>query len=216
LTVVHGPVEEALLPLWRNLAANLDCDQEAADGAFDALMARYAEPHRHYHNSAHLQQMFTILDRLEPQRPQAVDLAVWYHDAVYDPRAQDNEEASARLARQELSQLHVPSEIVEETCRLILLTRSHEADDPSGRLLLDADLAILGEPEPIYSAYAAAIRQEYAWVPDDRYRQGRADVLRRFLARPYIYHTPLMRVSHEAAARRNLQREIEELASRGR
>jgi predicted metal-dependent HD superfamily phosphohydrolase len=157
--------------------------------------------------------MFTVLDRLQPQRSLEVDLAVWFHDAVYDPRSQDNEEASARLARQELSQLHVSPETIEETCRLILLTRSHEADDPSGRLLLDADLAILGEPEPIYTAYAAAIRQEYAWVPDDRYRQGRADVLRRFLARAHIYHTPLMRASHEASARRNLGGEIQGLVS---
>lgn len=209
----HGPVEDTLLPLWRNLLGGMGCDREKADRVFNALMARYAEPHRHYHNPAHLKQMFTILDRLQSQRPAELDLAVWFHDAVYDPRAQDNEEASAQFARQELSQLRIAPDIIEETCRLILLTRSHEAEDPSGQLLLDADLAILGEPEPIYTDYATAIRQEYAWVPEDRYRQARADVLRRFLARPHIYHTALMRASHEATARANLEQEIQELAS---
>jgi predicted metal-dependent HD superfamily phosphohydrolase len=169
--------------------------------AFADLAARYSGPDRHYHNLTHI---CAVLDVIEAHsREPSLRLAAWLHDVISDPRAGDNEEQSAAYARRLL-----PGPLADETTRLILLTKTHATapDDLSGRLLLDADLSILGGEPAEYDAYAAAIRREYAWVPDAEYRLGRAQVLERFLARPLIYQTAMMAVMEEAA-RANLRRE---------
>jgi predicted metal-dependent HD superfamily phosphohydrolase len=145
----------------------------------------------------------------------AVQLAVWFHDAVYDPRAKDNETRSAALAAECLGSLAVPSDVIGKVAELVEAT-AHLSDDRAPAdadtaVLLDADLAILGASEARYQRYAADVRREYAFVPDDDYRKGRADVLRRFLARERIYYTTPMHAEGEEAARRNLRAELERL-----
>jgi predicted metal-dependent HD superfamily phosphohydrolase len=179
-------------------------DAVSARQVGEELLARWDEPHRRYHDRAHLRRMLEVLG---PDAPAPVRLAAWYHDAVYDPRAADNEERSAALAAAQLPGLDVdPAEVV----RLVLLTRDHAADptDPAGALLCDADLAILAAPEPEYAAYVAAVRAEYAFVPDDAFRAGRAAVLRRLLALPALFHA---HPGWEAPARANLSTELAQL-----
>jgi predicted metal-dependent HD superfamily phosphohydrolase len=179
-------------------------DPVAARQVGESLLARWDEPHRHYHDRTHLRRM---LDVLGPAAPAAVRLAAWYHDAVYDPRAADNEERSAALAAAQLPALGVhPAEVA----RLVLLTRDHAPDpaDRAGALLCDADLSILAAPEPEYAAYTAAIRAEYSFVPDPAFRTGRATVLRRLLALPTLFHA---HPTWEPQARANLTRELHTL-----
>jgi predicted metal-dependent HD superfamily phosphohydrolase len=177
------------------------------EAAFADLVARYGEPHRHYHTLDHVR---AVLDSL-PGAGLALSFAAWYHDAIYDTRSDDNEERSAALMR---STLRVPIEDLDGAARLILLTKTHQTTpaDAKGLALLDADLAILSAGETIYDEYAAAIRREYDWVPEEAYRRGRAGVLRRFLERERIYHTVRMR-GREDVARGNLRRELERLGS---
>ena len=191
------------LDRWRALLAPFGAPLRDIDDAFARLDALYAEPHRHYHTRPHIESVLALLPSPSP----ALALAAWLHDAVYDPRRGDNEERSAELARALLAPLGVPATVVAEAERLILLTKAHEADDPDGQALLDADLAVLAAPEDGYDAYAAAIRREYDWVPEEDWRAGRAAVLARFLARPRIYH----RLGKDGAARRNLSRELARL-----
>jgi predicted metal-dependent HD superfamily phosphohydrolase len=202
----------ALQSSWTCCLTALGCPPALAQQAFADLLQRYGEPHRHYHTLEHVGSMIALLERLHGDLPSApaLVLAVWLHDAVYDPRAQDNEVRSAALARSLLPLLNVPADVVKETARLILLTKTHQAgpEDTAGRLLLDADLSILGADEAEYDRYAEAIRREYAWVPDDAYRQGRARVLRQFLERPSIFAAPPLRAQAEEQARRNLEREL--------
>jgi len=189
---------------WRALLADLGRDDPEAVG--DDLLRRWDEPHRHYHTSAHLGAMLALVADAGP----AVRLAVWFHDAVYDPRSDRNEEDSAALAREALGRLGLAADLVAEVSRLVLLTKSHATTpgDDAGRLLLDADLAVLGTPPDEYDAYAAAIRREYAWVEEAAYRAGRAAVLERFLQREWIFQTERFRAGREGPARDNLAREI--------
>ena len=191
-----------LLPRWLRLLPG-------AEDAFADLASRYREPTRHYHTLDHIRAVLDRLDALWPDAPPALQLAAWLHDVVYDSRAADNEERSADYARAILPALGVPSDVIEETARLIFLTRSHETDpdDRAGRTLLDADLAVLSADGPTYDAYAAAIRREYAWVAEADYRAGRRRVLERFLVRQRIFLTMAM-AEAEARARDNLRREI--------
>lgn len=196
-----------MLPRWQRLLPG-------ADSAFADLATRYGEPGRHYHTLDHLRAVLERIDALWPDAPPALHLAAWLHDVVYDSRVADNEERSADYARAVLPALGVSSNTIDETARLILLTRSHEADpdDRAGCTLLDADLAVLAADAPAYDAYADAIRQEYAWVPDSEYRAGRCRVLERFLIRPRLFSTMEM-AEVEPRARDNLRREIESLGS---
>ena len=194
-----------LLPRWLRLFPG-------TDPAFADLVARYGEPSRHYHTLDHIRAVLGHVDALWPDAPLALELAAWLHDVVYDSRAADNEERSADYARALLPALGVAESTIDETARLILLTRSHEADpdDRAGQILRDADLAILASDEATYDAYADAIRREYAWVPEPDYRAGRRRVLERFLARPRIFFTMEM-IEAEPQARANMAREIARL-----
>jgi predicted metal-dependent HD superfamily phosphohydrolase len=198
---------EELRARWRQAVAPFGASAELGLAAFTDLTTRYREPGRHYHTLEHIAAVLDVLQAFG-DTPAALAFAAWYHDAVYDSRAADNEERSANLARENLSRLGVPEEVIEETVRLIVLTKTHRTgeNDDAGRRLLDADLAVLGADAEGYDRYAAAIRREYAWVPEADYRAGRRRVLEGFLARPQIYHL----LKHaESAARHNLRREAD-------
>jgi predicted metal-dependent HD superfamily phosphohydrolase len=179
---------------------------------YERVRDHYREPHRSYHTLTHIRECLKIFDELPAVRltgdPDAVELALWLHDVVYDPRGQDNEQHSGAFAEQLLRDLGCTKKTVAQVRRLIVATR-HEALPHSyeGKLVCDIDLAILGADPKRYSQYARQIRREYSWVPLDRYREGRASFLERFLARPKIYQTP--ELAHlERRARENLAREL--------
>ena len=171
------------------------------------LLRRYAERHRHYHNQRHLREVLDAIERLahHADDPEAVRLAAWFHDAVYDPRAGDNEERSAALA-----QASLPPPMADVVARLVRLTARHDPapGDPDGAVLCDADLAILGADESRYDEYAADVRKEYAHLSDGAFRTGRAVVLTRLLARERIYTTATGYDVWEQTARANLRREL--------
>jgi predicted metal-dependent HD superfamily phosphohydrolase len=176
------------------------------------LLRRYGEPHRRYHTTEHLAAVLDHVDELaaEAGDAEAVRLAAWFHDAVYDPSRGDNEERSAVLAERMLADTDLPAVTVAEVARLVRLTTTHDPsdDDRNGAVLCDADLAILAAPPDRYAAYAAAVREEYAAVPDDAFRAGRAEILRSLLELPALFRTALARERWEAAARHNLQTEL--------
>ncbi|MEQ4719303.1 metal-dependent phosphohydrolase [Nonomuraea sp. B19D2] len=180
------------------------------------LIARWSEPRRRYHTLDHLAAVLSAVSQLAPLAGDlaAVRLAAWFHDAVYDGRPGWDEERSAQLAQSRLPACGVPAARVAEVARLVRLTAAHDtlaAGDRNGAVLCDADLAVLGRPG--YDDYAARIRQEYAHVPDDLFRKGRAEVLRRLLALPRLYRTERARELWEERARANLSRELAALAS---
>jgi predicted metal-dependent HD superfamily phosphohydrolase len=177
----------------------------------DSLRALYAEPHRHYHTQQHIDSLLAELHVTPvPVHDLAVvEAAIWFHDAIYDTRRQDNEARSAELADMALSELGWAPERSARVVRLILATADHSAaaNDPDAALFLDLDLSILGSDPATYAAYAAAIRREFAWVNEPDYRAGRARVLTRFLAQERLFRTDYYRERLEAAAQRNLRRE---------
>ncbi len=219
----------ATVSAWVTLCHGVGAVAPESDlrSAADALLARWTEPHRRYHDKRHLERVLSTLWQLAAEEgretsPGPVDLgdlaalaalAAWYHDAVYQPTRPDNEERSAALARQQLAQLDVSAAIVGEVTRLVLLTKSHEPaqHDRAGALLCDADLAILATPADVYDAYSAAIRAEYSHIPERDYRAGRAAVLTRLAARPHLFHTGHGRAAWEQAARANIARELQGL-----
>jgi predicted metal-dependent HD superfamily phosphohydrolase len=197
-------------------ALGLGDDPRACEG----LLSRHGEPHRHYHTAAHVDAVLRVFDSLREHARRAgeVECALLYHDAVYDPRASDNEARSAALARVDLGAAGAPPDVVERVARMIEATHGHHAPadaDVDTALVLDCDLAVLGADEPTYDAYARAVRAEYAHVPDERYRAGRVAFLDGMLARPRLFATGAMVERAEARARANLARERARLAAGG-
>lgn len=184
-------------------------DLAATGRAYADLEAAYLG--RAYHNLRHIEHTLEtylfLAEDLDPEDGARVVLALNYHDVVYDPQAKDNEAQSAAFARRSLVELEEAD--LMEIERLILLTHGHRADDLVGALVVDADLAILQASPQEYDAYAAAIRQEYGFVSDEDYRAGRTRVLEELMARK-LFTSPLL---DEDAARANMRREIERLAS---
>ena len=209
---------QALDARWRALFARLGVDPDAAAPAFADLLHAYSAQGRHYHTLDHIAALFGLLDRhgAGVADRNAIELAIFFHDAVYAPTRSDNEAQSAALARERLATIGLPAALVTRVADLILATRhgsesSAQQDDADMALLLDLDLSILAADRPSYAAYAQAIRSEYAVYPDLVYRPGRHRVLGQFLARARIYRTGRLHELWDAAARANLEWELAEL-----
>lgn len=199
---------ELLVPVWEAAWRDLGLQVPQAD-VRQRLQAAYTEPQRHYHSLQHLGECVTQFQAVWhlAVHPGEVALALWFHDAVYDPRGKDNEALSARWADEVLAQAGATQPCRDRVQALIMAT-CHQAG-PSGadaQLLVDIDLAILGAAPARFDEYDRQVRQEYRWVPGFLYRRKRREVLRSFLDRPHIYSTGHFRHSHEAQARANLNR----------
>ncbi|WP_040337417.1 HD domain-containing protein [Candidatus Blastococcus massiliensis] len=182
-----------------------------------AVVAAWSEPHRRYHDLAHLAAVLGLVGQLsaEAPDPDAVALAAWYHDVVYDPQRNDNEAVSAGRARAGLRGL-VPDERIAEVERLVLLTAGHAAEpgDENGAVLCDADLAVLAGPPDAYATYASAVREEYGHLSDEVFTAGRIAVLEQLLALPRLFHLPAVAGEWEPRARANMTAELTLLRGR--
>jgi dimethylargininase len=204
----------ALRPAGDAAVRDLTAETRRLASHFEELLARHAEPQRHYHTGQHLAEVFAQWDRVKghASRPAEAELALWYHDVVYDPQRSDNEALSAALARDAIIAAGLGLEVAARVETLILATRHESAPGPGdAALVVDVDLAILGERESRFEEYERQVREEYAWVPGFIYRRKRAEVLRRFLARPVIYSSAEMRAWGETRARANLGRSLARL-----
>jgi predicted metal-dependent HD superfamily phosphohydrolase len=213
-------VTEVERPLFERFAAALPCAESSHEQqlVFDGLLARYREPHRHYHNLDHvvacLNELLAARDLVDDPRP--IEAALWFHDAVYDPTRSDNEERSADLADASLASMGCDDDFRQRVRRLILATKHRASPVRSDeRLMVDVDLSILGQRPGVFDRYEAAIRREYAHVGEAEFCAGRAAFLQRLLARPLIYSTDRFREKYERSARENIARSIAKLRDDG-
>jgi predicted metal-dependent HD superfamily phosphohydrolase len=180
------------------------------------VRAAYGQEGRYYHTLEHISEMTAILMHRDSHATDrnALLFACLYHDLVYDAQRHDNEEASVRIWSEEAILLGLAPALIEMVSELILATRKHlpEPDTMQTRRFLDADLAVLGSAPDRYARYAADVRREYAHVPEDEYREGRAKVLEKFLLREVLYFTPEMQQKFDRRARLNMSAEIERLS----
>jgi predicted metal-dependent HD superfamily phosphohydrolase len=181
----------------------------------DRLVEAYGAPGRGYHDLRHLTEVLDNVDLITREQPElafdrdAVVLAAWFHDAVYDA-APDDVERSAVLAERELFTAGLPPLLVREVVRLVGVTGTHDPaeDDAAGHVLFDADLAILAAGPERYREYVAGVRREYSHLSDEAFRAGRAAILRALRGRRRLFHTDFALRTWEEPARANLDREL--------
>lgn len=181
---------------------------------FERITKAYAEPHRHYHTAAHIDACLREFDAVRSlaRSGSEVEAALWFHDVIYNTRASDNELKSAEMASRFLASAGVSPAICARVYSHIMAT-AHKGNpvDDDARLVVDIDLSILGQDEPVYDVFERAVREEYKWVPWFLYRRKRVEILRSFLDREAIYGTERFRRRYETAARSNLERAIHQL-----
>lgn len=218
---------EALRASWAADLTLLAPDAPAALRAteVDQLLVRWSEPQRRYHGVQHLAEVLAAIDELaeagevDPVGARLARVAAWFHDAVYDPRAEpgSNEHRSATLARDHLNALGVAGGNVDVVEALVLMTLDHDAGGGPALLasrrhtvaaLHDADLWILSSPAQRYAEYAQQVRGEYAHVPDELFARGRSAILSGFVQRQEIYRTAHARSHWQGRARTNLAAEL--------
>ena len=192
--------------VWLQLGAT-----DADSALFQKLVDCYAEPHRKYHTMQHLEECFALLDRAGSiaEHPAEVELALWFHDAIYNTRKGDNEKRSAEWARESVVAAGLANDQAERIYELIMATKHNAL--PSGRdaeVLVDIDLGIIGADQARFDEYEIQVRQEYSWVPEFLFRRERRKILEQFLNRPTIYSTEYFRDEFEARARENLTRSL--------
>jgi predicted metal-dependent HD superfamily phosphohydrolase len=201
------------LERWRLLWASLGAPQ-ANDDLYAALRTRYAERHRHYHTLRHIEECFAHLDDLRrlAEHPAEVEVALWFHDAIYQPKRKDNEQRSAKWAKTSLTAVGIDEMVGQRVADLILATR-HAAlpKTMDAKVLVDVDLSILGVDAARFEEYEAQVRKEYQWLPSPMYRRERSKVLKKLLDRPQIFSTERMFRELESRARENLNRSLARL-----
>jgi predicted metal-dependent HD superfamily phosphohydrolase len=194
---------------WKDLFVPLPAPYK-----LDELVAAYTSPDRHYHTLEHVLDCLQKLDQpeVETENRAYIQAAIWFHDAVYDSHASDNERLSADLAHRSAFEAGVATDVCRSIADLVLAT-DHRTEPSSldARVICDIDLSILGESEEQFRRYDWQIAQEYSWVTPEIYRKKRSAVLESFLRRPRIYRTDLFYAEYEAAARRNLEALLREM-----
>jgi predicted metal-dependent HD superfamily phosphohydrolase len=207
--------KEFLQQQWNQLCAGYESPLLARHAAFALLREKYAEKHRAYHNLSHIRALLEHAEsfRHELESYDTVAFAIWFHDAIYNTKRNDNEEKSAELAAETSGKLLLPRELITAVEQMILATKKHELlnDSADLKLFLDFDLSILGTSAEVYQRYSQAIRKEYSWVPYFLYRKGRKKVLESFLKREQLYFTEAMKARYETQAQQNLERELGQL-----
>ncbi|WP_343691943.1 hypothetical protein [Chitinophaga sp.] len=204
-----------LFYVWESLVSNYTNDSSLVKEGFNSILTHYSESHRYYHNLDHIQTLLVFIEEYNHlvHDLEALQLAVFFHDIIYDVQRGDNEERSALVATQFLEQTSYPAEKTALVSEYIRATKSHQNPHGDADLdcFLDFDLFILSGPERMYQAYAKNIRKEYSIYPDAVYVPGRKKVLQYFLDQPSIYKTEGFRERFDAVARENIQRELEKL-----
>lgn len=201
---------------WRALRRRLGSTVDL-DGLYVEIIGAYQHPSRAYHDIGHLSACLAQLDAHADaaQSPDEIELAIWFHDAIYRTHRSDNEEKSAEWARVAIIEAGLGVALAGRVAELVLATRhAVQPSDPDARLLVDIDLAILGSTPEEYDHYEEAIRREYWWVPSRLYRRNRLAILESFLVRDAIFLTDAFRERFESQARQNLSRAVARLRGR--
>ncbi len=203
---IEGRLQQRWLSFWQRVGAQVN-----SEPFFQELVERYSEPHRAYHTLRHIDDCLTELDSIRDHavNPDAIEMAIWYHDVIYD-QVEKKEERSADFAVKVAAEMGLREDFATEVFRLVLTTKHLSIpEDNDARLLADIDLTILGQAPQRFDQYEDDVRKEYSHVDDMAFSRGRSTVMKSFKERGQIYSTEFFRDKYELSARSNLERSLQ-------
>lgn len=198
---------------WKDLMDHFQFG--ANEMEYESILDHYNENHRAYHNLIHIQSCLNQLDHYTDDIPEkgTIELAIWYHDIIYNPYGKENELKSAHKAAEFLGTQNADKELIENVRDLIMATlHSSPPKNTNEAIIMDIDITILGSREEIYLDYTKQIRKEYKWIPGILYRKKRKEIMKQFLRRPRLYYTPFFFDKFEKQARANIADEVATLS----
>jgi predicted metal-dependent HD superfamily phosphohydrolase len=204
-------MKNEFLGLWESVGAKGNALE-----TYDYLIKRYSEPHRFYHNQSHIKQCLAEAKQVRylVKNYPALKMAIWFHDIIYDPRGQNNEEKSAALAFITLTGAFLNNNFAERVMNLVLATKHVILPtDNDEKFIVDIDLSSFGLPEEKFNENTQLIRQEYDWVPTEIFARERTKILKAFQARPTVFLTPFFQQKYEKTAQANLKHSIAQLSA---
>lgn len=216
-----SPTSTLLRSEFTQLIGKFNGDKNTCEKWSNSLIQAYTEPQRHYHTTTHISSMLSLIQKYQNliTNHTIVQLALYFHDWVYDPKAHDNELQSIAVFRTFAAELKLPPNVKEKVCHYIEASIAHtlspeDEGDEDLKLFLDLDLEVLGRAKEEYEVYARQIREEYGHFNQQDYAKGRLGVLEKFLGRERLYFTESVGAELEEQARWNLGAEIEGLQAR--
>lgn len=210
------PVANKLRKNWTLLWNHLSLKGNSSK-VFSHLSSLYNNPLRYYHNLNHIDHCLTEFSFVKnlAVNPDAIEMAIYFHDAVYDTHSKLNEETSADLTRKILLEAGANQNLITKVSNLILVTKhAQQVNDQNSKIIIDVDLSIFGQNRTIFDEYETGIRLEYSWFPEKEFNEKRVTILKSFLNRPKIYSTELFISKYEGLARKNLTYSIEKLSTK--
>ncbi len=197
---------------WQNLMQAMGLKRPT--NCFNELVSAYNEKHRHYHTQKHIEAMLKHFDNSKnlAKNPLEMELAIWFHDAIYKPFSSSNELDSANWARDFLLEQNYSQDGMDRIHKMIMSTlHNGQAKAADEQLMVDIDLTILGTTESVYDEFERNVRKEYKLVPWLIYKRKRKEILEGFLQQENIYKTSFYQERFEDQARINLSRAIQAL-----
>lgn len=198
---------------WLEFTQKAEMSKVQDNLLYEVLLRAYTESQRHYHTLQHIVECLNLFHQVKAylDDPTAVELAIWFHDVVYNPQAIDNEVQSAELMLKRCQNTFKQA-VVEKAYQWIIATQKHQpSQEDDLNYLLDIDLAILGSSEARFLQYEQQIRLEYAWVEQELYQVKRAEVLQHFYLMQPLYQTEYFRAHLEESAKMNLSKSLSSL-----
>jgi predicted metal-dependent HD superfamily phosphohydrolase len=208
--------ETYLRQRFTSTCADLNISPKIANSLYDQVHFEYTDWSRHYHNLSHIFSLLKLREHFAylVNNPALVDLAIWFHDIVYQSKRKDNERKSAELFEQ-IMRPYLEKKDLDFVCALILSTEGHQPLLPENNdnlIFLDFDLSILAADKKFYKKYAEAIREEYkSLFSFFVYNSGRKKVLKSFLHRKSLFFSDFFKEHYELRAKENINWEIKGL-----
>jgi len=190
---------------FKNLIYNINDNFNLADYSFNEISFKYNLKERRYHNLIHIRECLEEYDNFSFNLSE-IEIAIWYHDVIYNPKRNDNEEKSLEFAKNHLLKLNIDKNIIDNLLRIINSTKhSFELFQFDEQIMSDIDLSIFGKDKERFLQYEQGIRFEYNFVPKEFYRKERSKILKKFIGKEKIYYTDFFRNRFEVKARENLE-----------
>lgn len=188
-----------------------------SDEVFGKVLAHYSESHRRYHTPQHIEHCLRQFDHAvaHVKEQDTVEMAIWFHDIIYDIPPTQNELKSAQLFRS-ITKDRIDPTLCQNVYDMILITMHKVTPTRNDeKLLVDVDLSSFALPWEEFKKDSENVREEFSNKSDQDFYSAHIKFMQSLLDRPSFFSSDFFREKFEANARENVQRLIEELHCAG-
>ncbi len=180
---------------------------------FTYIKECYSQTGRYYHTLQHIEECLehSLAIQHNISNPTAMLLAVLFHDIIYNPQADNNEERSAIEAKTLLKNGYSEKELAKIESLILVTKHPSPITNQDEAYMVDIDCAIFGSSESRYREYCKQVRMEYHQFSDSDFLKGRKAFLTTMLSQENLYHTTYFQSHYTKIALKNISSEMNSL-----